>query len=159
MNPNYEEYTLEELEDVEAHIDRALYPERYKTICILIAKIQKGEHIPILKEESNSKFDLAILVPKICPKYKLFLQFIFVFSCYAWFFISQLLLSNQSIEGFLVGLLIYSLFVHWSYAYIFNTSMITKGPSIKPNEYKTTRLCAFLTSIALGIYLTYPRVF
>jgi len=157
VNPNYEEYTLEELEDVETHIDKALYPERYKIICSLITRIQNGDHTPIPKNENKTQFDFTILIPKINPKYKLLFKVLFVFSSYIWFLISQITLSNQSIDGVLVGLLIYSLSVHWAYAYIFNTNMLTKGPSIKPNEYKATRLCAFITSIALGVFLTYPR--
>ena len=33
MQPNYSTYTLDELIDVESHIDKVIYPERYKQVC------------------------------------------------------------------------------------------------------------------------------
>ncbi len=41
--PDYSSYTLEELEDARAHVNREKYPERYNQIIQEIAK--KSEHI------------------------------------------------------------------------------------------------------------------
>ena len=56
VNPSFEEYSLDELEEVKEHIDKELYPERYKTVCDLITKINAGKHAPSPKEEIPDPF-------------------------------------------------------------------------------------------------------
>ena len=46
VNPSFEDYSLDELEEVKGHIDKELYPDRYATICDLIANINAGHHTP-----------------------------------------------------------------------------------------------------------------
>ncbi|MEW6984617.1 hypothetical protein AAD001_18425 [Colwelliaceae bacterium 6471] len=158
MNPNFEEYTLEELEEVESSIDKEQYPERYEIICSLITKIENGSHTPPSKENNISPFNYERLIPKINPKHAPMLKILFVVFSYAWFFTSQLLLSTQPIDTVVYLMFLFAIPVHWAYAYIFNTNMHGRGPTIKPNEYKATRLCVFLASFILGLFISYPRV-
>lgn len=54
MEPNYEEYTLEELYDVYQNIDRENHPERFKKICEQLALKESLEKNKESKEHEKS---------------------------------------------------------------------------------------------------------
>jgi len=86
------------------------------------------------------------------------IKVIFILLSYSWFGVSKVILSNVALLNILIGLIIFSLSVHWMYAYIFNTNMHNHLGVIKPSEHKTTRLLSFVFGLALFIYTSYPSL-
>jgi hypothetical protein len=87
---------------------------------------------------------------------KVTLKIAFVLLSYAWFYTSQVVLSDVSFGYLAMGLIIFSLGLHWIYAYIFNTDMHNHLGKIKPNESKATRFFSFIFAVGFVLYISYP---
>jgi hypothetical protein len=87
---------------------------------------------------------------------KVTLKIAFVLLSYVWFFTSQVVLSDVTFGYLTIGLIIFSLGLHWIYSYIFNTDMHNHLGKIKPNESKATRFFSFIFAVGLVLYISYP---
>jgi hypothetical protein len=87
---------------------------------------------------------------------KVTLKIAFVLLSYVWFYTSQVVLSDVSFGYLAIGLIIFSLGLHWIYAYIFNTDMHNHLGKIKPNESKATRFFSFIFAVGLVLFISYP---
>ena len=87
---------------------------------------------------------------------KTILKIVFVLLNYAWFYTSQVVLSDVSFAYLVIGLILFSIGLHWMYAFIFNTNMHNHLGRIKPNEAKATRFISFIFAVGLVVYISYP---
>ncbi|PKI16297.1 hypothetical protein [Colwellia sp. 12G3] len=78
MTIDYTKYTLDELIDVEAHIDKNFYPERYKEVQLLI-KALESQSTPI-EDENNILESASLVLQPLEPWLSIlaFLSFIFI---------------------------------------------------------------------------------
>ncbi|MDO7085686.1 hypothetical protein WNY51_03745 [Pseudocolwellia sp. AS88] len=122
MNPNFEEYSLEELEEVKSHIDNEMYPERYKKVCILIDNINSGKHTPLPKEQIPNPFLLneplrkvdstGIYIPNSLTKCEIIENLIII-----------ILLISYGVYGYYSGELLIPISKHES-AFIYGNSIL-----------------------------------
>lgn len=123
VNPSFEEYSLDELEEVKKHIDKHLYPERYKTICDLITKINTGKYTPPPKDKLPNPFisneplrevdSNGVYIPNSLTKREIMENIIF-----------SVLLISYGIYGFYSGELLIPLGKHES-TYVYGEGILT----------------------------------
>ena len=66
--PNYEKYSYDELIDVYEHIDRNLYPDRFKKIALLLGENVEEKEVPSVTNEFDkppSKPNKIVDTPEI----------------------------------------------------------------------------------------------
>jgi hypothetical protein len=73
-----------------------------------------------------------------------------------WLIVSRVFISDKfSIEYWIMTTVIYSIGIHWIYAYVFEVDMHNHLGKIKPNENKTTRFLSCLFGGAICIFITF----
>lgn len=82
-------------------------------------------------------------------------KFIFLAVSVSWLVISRIFYTeNTSIEYLALVTVIYSIGIHWMYAYIFDLDMHYNVGKVKPNENKIARLLLFFVGAAICVAIT-----
>ena len=84
-------------------------------------------------------------------------KIVFVISGYAWYFASKVALSSTSIPSLVIGLLIFSLGLHWVYAFTFGVNMHNHIGKTRAGESKLTRLFSFMFGLGVVAYVSWPN--
>lgn len=82
-------------------------------------------------------------------------KFIFLAASVSWLVVSRIFFTDStSIEYLILVIVIYSIGLHWVYAYIFNSDMHYNVGKIKSEENKKLRLILFYFGVVTCISVT-----
>ena len=82
-------------------------------------------------------------------------KILFLTTSVAWLIVSRLFFTEKpSVEYWILTTVIYSIGIHWIYAYLFDVDMHCNVGKIKPGENKIARLLLLLIGVVICIAIT-----